>query len=280
MTIEVSPVDMSIVSAYIHDESGIVLTPGKEYLVQSRLGPILQREQIFNYSDLIKRAQVDSSKRLRTMIVDSMTTNETSFFRDEWPFDLMAHKLIPDILMRQLEMKQEGKPRIDIWSAASSTGQEVYSIAMILKEMLFSLSRYWIRILGTDISEWALSVGSRGVYSDLEISRGLSERRRDRFFCRTDGGWKIDDELRSLATFGTLNLIERFRHVGTFDIILCRNVAIYFSLPRRVALFDGLADQLRPNGILLIGSTENLHGISERFVREEFHGAVFYRKVC
>lgn len=267
--------ELPLVSDYVHRVSGIVIEPNKAYLLESRLGPLLAREGAATYIELVQRAQRDHSGGLGGRIIDAITTNETSFFRDKRPFELLAHKLVPDVLEAQMG---HPRPRIDIWSAAASTGQEVYSMAMVLEELLFDTSRYGIRILGTDISEAALARASRAIYSRLEIERGLSERRRARFFQQQPQGWRIRDELRALVTFRRLNLLERFRHIGTYDIIFCRNVAIYFSLAHRTDLFHRMADQLRPNGVLVVGSTESLVGLTPKLRREAFHGTVFYRK--
>jgi chemotaxis protein methyltransferase CheR len=274
----VSPLELSLVSAFVHEASGIVLDSTKDYLVQSRLGPLLQHEGVPNYAELIRLARADATGRLTGRIVDAVATNETSFFRDHQPFDLLAHKLVPDVLERQMGPGRGGRPRLDIWSAAAATGQEVYSIAIVLKELLFDLNRYWIRILGTDISEHALAVASRGWYSANEAARGLTERRLQRFFVPDNGGWRIVDELRAQATFAPLNLTAGFPQAGLFDIIFCRNVAIYFSTANRRAVFNGLAEHLRPEGVLLIGSSESLIGVTQFFVREEFHGVDYYRK--
>jgi chemotaxis protein methyltransferase CheR len=268
--------ELPLVADYVHRVSGIVIEPAKAYLVESRLGPMLERERASTYLELVALAQRDASGTLCTRIIDAITTNETSFFRDARPFELLAHKLVPDLLERQMGAT---RPRIDIWSAAASTGQEVYSIAMVLEELLFDTGRYGIRILGTDISDATLARASRGRYSEYELSRGLDSRRKERFFQPVDRDWQIKDRLRALATFRPLNLLARFRHVGTYDIIFCRNVAIYFSPQNRLSLFDRLVDQLRPGGVLIIGSTESLIGVTRRLERQSFHGAVYYRRV-
>jgi len=272
---QVSPAELSLVAAYVLEVSGIVIEPSKGYLIRARLGPLLEAWGTAHYSGLVARARADPSGTLQGDIVDAITTNETSFFRDRRPFDLLAHKLVPDIIGQQLGRP---RPRLDIWSAAASTGQEVYSIAMVLEELLFDTTRYGIRILGTDISEAALTKASRGRYTPHELSRGLDERRRDRFFRPVDGGWQVQDRLRALATFRKLNLLGRIRHVGTYDIIFCRNVAIYFSPQNRISLFERLAAQLRPGGVLVAGSTESLLGVNHCLEREQFHGAVYYRR--
>jgi chemotaxis protein methyltransferase CheR len=273
---KVSTLELPLVADYVHRVSGIVIEPSKAYLVESRLGPLLRELSLGSYSELIRRAHSDPTQGICNRIVDAITTNETSFFRDRRPFELLAHKLVPDVLEGQLGTP---RPRVDIWSAAASTGQEVYSIAMVLEELLFDTTRYGIRILGTDISEAALAKASRGLYSAYETGRGLDERRRDRFFRPVGPDWQIKDRLRALATFRPLNLLARFRHVGTYDIVFCRNVAIYFSAQNRLSLFDRLVDQLRPGGVLVIGATESLIGVTDRLQRESFHGTTYYRRV-
>ena len=273
----VSSAEMSLVASYVHTVSGVVIESGKEYLVRGRLGPLLEREGVSGFGELVRQARLDGSGRLEKRIIDAITTNETSFFRDERPFHLLAHKLLPDHFERTRNTGPRGKPRLDIWCAAASTGQEVYSVAMVVKELLFDLSGYWIRILGTDISEEALAMASRGYYTAREVSRGLSDRRLARHLRRVGDRWQVSDELRSLVTFSPLNLLGRFRHVGTFDVILCRNVAIYFSLTNRCELFERLADRLRPDGALIVGSTESIIGLTKRFVRQTHRDAVYYR---
>lgn len=266
------------VAAYVDEVAGIVLDASKAYLVESRLGPVVEREGFRSYGGLVRAARVDASGRLKRLVVDAITTNETYFFRDERPFHLLAHKLVPDLLERQMQGRRYGLPKLDIWCAGCASGQEVYSIAIVLKELLGSLDRYRIRILGTDISDSTLTVASRAIYTRYELTRGMSPTRRQRFFTPEGELHKITDELRSLATFRHLNLMRPFRHVGTYDIIFCRNVAIYFSIPNRRTLYAGLAQQLRPQGALLVGSTESLMGVTDRFTRQSFRNAVYYTK--
>ena len=274
----VSLAEMSLVSQYVQAISGVVLGPGKEYLVRGRLGPLLDAEGARSYAELVRRARADATRRIERRIVDAITTQETSFFRDGRPWSLLAHKLLPDHFERVAPQGVGGRKRLDVWCAACSTGQEVYSVAMVLGELLGDLSRYWIRILGTDLSDDALAAASLGRYTDHEVRRGLSPRRQVRHFRRGDEGWQISDELRSLVTFRRLNLQERIRHIGTFDLILCRNVAIYFSVRARTELLDRIADQLRPDGALVVGSTEAITGLTRRFTRRDFHGGIYYER--
>jgi len=274
----VTAAEIPHVATYVDEVAGIVLDSSKSYLVESRLGPVAEREGFTSYSALVRAARADVSGRLKRLVVDAITTNETYFFRDERPFQLLAHKLIPDLLERQMQGRRYGLPKLDIWCAGCASGQEVYSIAMVLKEMLGRLDRYRIRILGTDISDAILTVASRAIYTRYELTRGVSASRRQRFFTPEGELFKITDELRSLATYRNLNLMRSFRHVGTYDLIFCRNVAIYFSIANRRTLYAGLANQLRPNGGLLVGSTESLIGVTDRFVRQSYRGAVYYTK--
>lgn len=258
-------------AAYVYDISGIVLDESKGYLIESRLGPLVIELACKDYLALCQLARRDT--RVRGRIVDAISTNETSFFRDSAPFELFKHKIVPDHAD-----KQSGPSHtLNIWSAASSTGQEVYSIAMTLQELLPNLSQWRIRILGTDISEAAVAQASAGRYNQIEIQRGLTDEKRNKYFEMQGNVWCIQDELRAMARFQQFNLLSAFTPLGTFDIIFCRNVAIYFDIETRKAMFDRMANQLNKDGVLLIGSTESLLGITDRFVREEYHKSVYYR---
>ncbi|MBT3601836.1 MAG: protein-glutamate O-methyltransferase CheR [Candidatus Latescibacteria bacterium] len=262
--------EFTCLAAYVYDISGIVLDDSKGYLIESRLGPLVVELDCRDYLVLCELARTDA--RVRGRIVDAISTNETSFFRDAAPFELFKHKIVPDHIDRQ----NGPSPTLNIWSAASSTGQEVYSIAITLKELLVDLSPWRIRIVGTDISEAAVAQASAGRYNQIEIQRGLTDDKRHQYFEIQGNVWCIQDELRAMARFQQFNLLSEFPPLGKFDIIFCRNVAIYFDIETRMALFDRIANQLNRNGVLLIGSTESLLGISDRFSRQEYHNSVYY----
>lgn len=262
--------ELRALSGYIHELCGITLDDSKAYLVESRLGPLVDELGCRNYNDLYFRAKQDLSRVLPNRIIDAITTNETFFYRDNTPFELLKHKLIPDLIDRK------GK-QISIWSAACSTGQELYTIAMVLKELLPDIRSYHIKLVGTDISDSAIAQASYGRYNRVEIERGLPAAKRSQYF-REDGNyWRVSDELRAMVSFQKINLMNPFTGMGRFDIIFCRNVAIYFTPENRGKLFDRLADQLNPQGALIIGSTESLIGISNRYQRREYLNAVFYQ---
>jgi len=244
-------------AGYIQALTGITLDATKSYLIENRLGELLRQEGCSTFSDLLARAKGDSSGRLQRVIVNLITTGETLFFRDGAPFELIRSHLLPELIERQRRMSTPGGlPRIRILSAACSTGQEVYSLAMVLKEVLIDLSAYDVLVMGIDISDQAISRASRGVYQKIELERGLVPEQVGRYFIPQAGEWMVHPELRSIVTFQRLNLLQDFSHLGRFDLILCRNVAIYFSDADRKSLFQRLGRQLNPGGALLAGSSE------------------------
>ena len=198
---------------------------------------------------------------MKRRIIDEITTNETLFFRDSAPFDLLRFKIIPEIIDRRAKSGQAVTP-IRIWSAACSTGQEIYSIAIVLRELLGDLRGYNVRLLGTDISDQAVARASEAIFSQIEIDRGLTAAARDKSFVAHPKGWKIRDEIRAMVSFRKLNLMDDFSSLGNFDIIFCRNVAIYFNERDRASLFNRIEQRMDGNGYLVIGSMESLSTIS------------------
>jgi len=273
----ITPLEVDVLGRYIYGLCGILVDQSKAYLLESRLGPLLEEFQCRNYCELYTRAQRDASRHIPQRIIDAISTKETSFFRDQTPFDLLKFKLLPDYFDRARDTANGALPRLSFWSAACSTGQEVYSIAMILKEFPIDFRQYRITILGTDISDMALAQASYGFYNKVEMARGLSSDRIARYFQAVGSRWRVKDDLRALVSFRKLNLLESFAALGTFDIIFCRNVAIYFSQPDRTRLFERLAKHLHPAGALLIGATESLQGITTRFIRKVYHNTAFYQ---
>jgi chemotaxis protein methyltransferase CheR len=277
MSVAISREEVGVWARYIQDSCGVVLDQTKAYLLETRLDGILRETGSTSFSGLYYKVKSDTTNALRGKIVDAITTHETSFFRDSSPFELLRHKLLPELIDRR--GKLGGRPiPIRIWSAACSTGQEVYTTGIILKELLGSFAGYDIRILGSDISNRSVAAASRGCYSELEISRGLPLNNAARkHFVAEAGGWKIRDEIRGLATFRKMNLLEAFDFPTPFDIILCRNVAIYFSEPDRARMFRNFGRCMARDGALIIGSTESLTGLCPEFVPGRYLRAVFYQ---
>ncbi len=273
--LKIKPEELTKIAEYVKELTGIVLDQSKAYLIESRLGPIAEELGCTNYLELYDKARRDISRRIQNRIIDAITTNETFFFRDNSPFELLRYKVLPDTFDR---LEESGRNDLKIWSAACSTGQEVYSIAIILRELLGSeLSRWRIKLLGTDISDAAVAQASYGRYNRTEISRGLTPAQLQKYFHEDGNYWRIRDEIRAMAVFQRQNLLHPFIGMPKFDIILCRNVAIYFSPDNRKVLFNRIADQLVAGGILIIGASESLLGITDRFERKNYLRSVFYQ---
>lgn len=275
MTTAITREEMPVWSRYIHEICGIQLDDSKGYLVETRLGGLLSDAGAANFSELFYKARADSSCKLRGKIIEAITTNETSFFRDTSPFELLRHKLIPELIDKR--SKSGTRIPLRIWSAACSTGQEAYSTAIVLKELLGDLTRYDIRILGTDISNKVVAQASYGEYNRLEMERGLPPETLARHFMISGDRWKVRDEIRAMATFRTMNLLEPFSFPNPFDIIFCRNVAIYFTEADKTRLFRNLARYLARDGGLIIGSTESISGLCPELEPKRYLRSVFYQ---
>lgn len=265
----ISDFEFETLKKFIYTHSGIVLEKGKSYLLDSRLGPIIHRENINGFSGLIKELQKNSA--LKTEVIDAISTNETYFFRDKKPFDLLRNFIIPNIL-------GASGTNLKILSAACSTGQEAYSLSILLKELLNSLTKYSIQIHGSDISHDAVNRANKGEYTKFELSRGLDPIQIGRYFRAHGSNYRITDELRSIVQFKQENLLTSKGFSSSYHIILCRNVAIYFNKEDKLKLFETVHRLLRSDGYLLIGSTENITYASHLFKRELHNGVVYYRK--
>jgi chemotaxis protein methyltransferase CheR len=273
--IRLLPQERQNVSQYIYSICAIALDETKDYLIEGRLSGLLTETKAPSFTQFINLAKSDGSGGLRRRIIDEITTNETLFFRDSAPFDLLRHKIVPEILDRRA--KTNSKAPIRIWSAACSTGQELYSIAILLRELLGDVSRHNIQLLGTDISDQAVSKASKAVFSGVEMSRGLTDAARSKSFVPDPGGWKLRDEIRAMASFRKLNLMDDFSSFGKFDIVFCRNVAIYFNDKDRASLFASIGRRMEKDSYLVIGSMESLSGICPQFEAKRHLRSVFYQ---
>jgi chemotaxis protein methyltransferase CheR len=272
--IRLLPAEQKSLAQYVYSLCAITLDESKGYLIEGRLARLVEENRCTSYSGLVERAKSDSTRALDRRIVDAITTNETLFFRDTSPFDLLRHKIVPEAIDRR---SRTGAAHMRIWSAACSTGQELYSIAILLKELVNDPERHGIQLIGTDISDDAVARASHGIFSPIEISRGLSEAQRTRYFTPVAGGWKIRDEIRGMCSFKKLNLMADFMGMGRFDVIFCRNVAIYFNERDKISLFGRLGRALEPGGCLVIGAMESLNGIAPQFESKRHLRSVFYQ---
>ncbi len=268
--------ELAVWSRFVYELCGVFLDETKGYLIETRLGSLLRETGAGGFSELYYKAKADLSNGLRRKIIDAITTNETSFFRDTSPFELLRHKIVPELIDRRRKAGQRIVP-VRIWSAACSTGQEAYSTAILLKELIGDLSGFDIQILGTDISNRAVAQASYGHFTRLELERGMPPDRVARYFVPSGDRWKVRDEIRALATFRNMNLLQPFTFPAPFDIIFCRNVAIYFTETDRARLFKNIARCLAKDGCLIIGSTESIGGLGPDFEPQRYLRTVFYR---
>lgn len=254
---------------------GVYLDDTKGYLIESRLAPIAKRLYCRDYAELVEQAKTLGGVNLRGEIVDAITTHETLFFRDESPFNALRYKILPDLVQRIEDTKRQR--RIRIWSAACSTGQEAYSIAMILSHMAADLPGWDLQILGTDVSPASVATASRGWYSNLEVSRGLDATSKAQHFTQDETGWQVSRNLQRLTKFEVRNLLKPFSERDHFDVVFCRNVAIYFQAKQRADMFRRIAETLTPGGWLLVGSAERLSDLGPEFLPQTHCGSTTYR---
>lgn len=272
--IELNDAAYEQLTEHVYDISGIVLTKPKKYFVSGRLTPLLEKFGLKSYQELIKKSSSDIVGRFRNLVIDAITINETSFFRDQRPFKLLQHKLIPEALDRAENSSL--KRRVKIWSAACSTGQEPYSIAMTSHNLMDLEATNKIQIYATDISEAATIYASAGIYSDLELNRGVPNVCRSRYFEKKPEGWRVKDEVRGMLQFGSHNLMKPLLGARKFDIIFCRYVAIYFTPEDRAKAFQMLVNSLYPGGSLIIGGAEILPGTVQPVIKRRHFEYTYY----
>ncbi|MEW4452934.1 protein-glutamate O-methyltransferase CheR [Bremerella sp. JC817] len=267
--------DIDAVCDLVNDLCGICLDSSKSYLIESRLGQLVEDHGCTSYEDLVRKVRLGADSGLKRKVVDAITTNETLFFRDQYMFEALRHKALPELI--DAKEKTAYPTRLRIWSAACSTGQEPYSLAITLSELIPDIHRWDIQILGTDISDKVVAKASRGWYAKHEIERGMSPERLQKYFSPEENGWRIRDEIRSLVSFQRQNLLEPFGMSARYDMVFCRNVAIYFTREVRRDLFHRLAATMIPDGYLFVGAQEFLADVGPNFTPQHHCRGTFYR---
>lgn len=263
--------DFDFVRGVVRDQSAIVLGEGKQYLLEARLLPLVRREKLGSLEELIARMRRDPRSPLHAQVVDAMTTNETSFFRDEDPFEALRAHLLPELLRRP-----DRRPPLRIWCAACSTGQEPYSIAILLRDHFPSACED-VRILATDLSPTVLAKAQEGLFGRLEVRRGLPKRLLRKHFTQEGREWRINAPLRDMVEFGLLNLVEPWPPLPAFDIVFLRNVLIYFDTETKRSILREIRRVLRPGGHLFLGSAETTLNLDSAFERVQQGPATCYR---
>ena len=253
-----TPLDYEFLRKLLKERSGLDLSSDKQYLVESRLVPLARKAALQGIPELVQKmkAGVDA---LITEVVEAMTTNETFFFRDKIPFDHLRESILPDLVQARASRQS-----LRIWCAASSTGQEPYSVAMCVKEFA-GLAGWRVEILATDLSQEVLEKSKAGIYSQFEVQRGLPIQMLVKYFTQIGEMWQLNPDIRAMVQHRQLNLLQDFSHLGKFDVIFCRNVLIYFDRGTKTAIFERLARMIEPDGVLTLGAAESVVGISEAF---------------
>ncbi|WJR77345.1 protein-glutamate O-methyltransferase CheR [Bradyrhizobium sp. NP1] len=255
-----TPLDYEYLRKLLKERSGLDLSADKQYLVESRLVPLARRVGLSGISELVQKMKGLGAETLTADVVEAMTTNETFFFRDKIPFDHLKETILPALLRARANRRT-----IRIWSAASSTGQEPYSIAMLLKEAGSMLAGWRIEIVATDLSQGVLEKSRSGLFSQFEVQRGLPIQLLVKYFTQSGELWQLNADIRGMVQHRQLNLLQDFSHLGSFDVIFCRNVLIYFDQDTKVSIFERLARQLEPDGMLMLGAAESVVGITDVF---------------
>jgi chemotaxis protein methyltransferase CheR len=256
--------------SFLKVRSGLSLATEKRYLVESRLGPVCRRTGLGSLSELVQKLRTGRDPALERSVIEAMTTNETFFFRDRIPFDLFR-----DVLLPRAIAARAGTRRLRIWCAAASTGQEPYSLAMLISEAGARLAGWQVEILATDLSTEVLDRAKAGLYTQFEVQRGLPIQLLLKYFTQVGDQWQIAPAIRSMVEFKTMNLINAFTVSGVFDLIYCRNVLIYFDPSTKAEVLARLARTLAPDGSLLLGAAETVIGLTEALSPHPEHRGLY-----
>jgi chemotaxis protein methyltransferase CheR len=254
----VTPLDYEFLRKFLKERSGLDLSADKQYLVESRLIPLARKAGMPGITELVAKIKAGTDP-LASEVVEAMTTNETFFFRDKVPFDHLRETILPALVQARASRRS-----LRIWCAACSTGQEPYSVAMCVKEFA-GLSGWRVEIVATDLSQEVLEKSKAGIYSQFEVQRGLPIQMLVKYFKQTGELWQISADIRAMVQHRQLNLLQDFSHLGSFDVIFCRNVLIYFDQDTKTGIFERMAKMLEADGVLLLGAAESVVGISDAF---------------
>ena len=254
------PADFELLSGMLRSRSGLVLSKDKVYLLETRLMPVARKRGLENVEALVEEVRAKKEELLFRDITEAMTTNETFFYRDNKPFDTFRDDILPHLMEARASKKH-----IRIWCAAASTGQEPYSLGMILKEASAKMHGWRVEILATDLSHDVLEKAKVGLYSQFEVQRGLPIQLLVKYFKQVGELWQIDEAIRSMVTFRELNLMDDFSRLGSFDLILCRNVLIYFDQDTKNSVLERISRIMPEDGRLILGAAETVIGVSDKF---------------
>lgn len=264
--------DFAFVCRLVRDRSAIVLEPGKEYLVEARLTPVARKHSLGSIGELVSRLRLSTEIELRTRVIEAMVTTETSFFRDLTPFENLRKTVLPGLIAARTKEK-----KLNVWSAACSTGQEPYSFVIMLRDHFPELASWRVSVLATDLSVDVLARAREGVYSQIEANRGLPAKAMVSHFRQEGTGWKLNDDIRAAVEFREMNLVRPWPVMPKMDVIFLRNVMIYFDVDTKKAILSRVAKVLNPDGYLILGAAETTLNLDDSFRRVESLKGGFYK---
>lgn len=267
--------DFELFSSHVKTRSGLVLTPDKAYLLESRLMPVARKLGLKDLEELAKTIREKRDEKILEAVTEAMTTNETFFFRDQKPFDQFKNIVIPHLLK-----VRAAKKHVRIWSAASSTGQEAYSLAMILTEEAAKFAGWKFDIIGTDLSVEVVEKAKQGVYTQFEVQRGLPIQLLMKYFTQDGDKWKISQKIKDMVQYKTMNLLTEWVGLGQFDIVFIRNVLIYFDAPTKTKILERVSQLMPPDGVMFMGGAETVLGISDKFRGMDEQRGVYVPASC
>ena len=270
MTTSFAPDEYKNFQSFLEKACGIVLGDNKHYLVSSRLSRLMRDNHVATLQDLVNQLERPASSKLKTQVIEAMTTNETLWFRDTYPFEVLSKTIFQ-------EFREQNKNSVRIWSAACSSGQEPYSISMTADEYATHNPGFRVDVTATDISQAIINEAREAKYDALALARGLSEERKRRYFSAIGDQWQVNSNIRSRVTFREGNLLQSYTMLGKFDIIFCRNVLIYFSAESKKDILKRMAAALNPRGFLMLGASESIQQYSTDFEMVRASTGVVYR---
>ncbi len=267
-----APDEFQFFTTLLEKHAGIVLEPGKEYLVEARLAPVARDNGLASVSALLQNLRQTVMGRAHWQAIEALTTNETSFFRDQHPFNALRDVILPDLLARRASTRS-----LNIWCAAASTGQEPYSLAMLLRDSFPQLLNWNLAFIATDLSEATLARAREGRFNTTEIGRGLPAQFRQRYFIPDGDGQRVRDEIRRMVAFRAMNLVGPWPSLPELDLVLMRNVLIYFNVETKRNILQKIQRHLRPDGCLLLGAAETTLHIEESYEVVHLDRTAYYR---
>ncbi|MHC5860744.1 CheR family methyltransferase [Nostoc sp.] len=271
-TKSVSTDDFEYLRQLVRDHSAVVLSANKSYLAELHLQPIAESAGFIFISELVAYLKTQPFSNLHVQTIEALVTNETSFFRDHHPFEALREYILPELIKKRAIERS-----LNIWCAACSNGQEPYSIAMLIREHFPLLTNWSIRLIASDFSTKVLARAEKGHYNQLEISRGLSENLRDKYFQRLDSDWQIKSEIRQMTEFRQINLMESWSSLPEIDVIFLRNVLIYYDIATKKALLRKVKQQLRTDGYMFLGTAETTINLDSSFKQVSFNKGICYQ---